>query len=235
MYNLRPANQRGHTLIDWLDSWHTFSFGEYYDPRFMGFSVLRVINDDVVAPAKGFGTHPHDNMEIISLVLSGELEHQDSMGNGTVIKAGEIQKMTAGSGITHSEFNPSSKKPVHFLQIWILPNVQDLKPSYQQKEFPPQVLTNQLKLIVSADGRDESIIISQDAEIWQTLLEADKTVSFNVTDKRKVWIQIAEGAVMVNGQPMVAGDGLAISDENAIVDLRGIDKKSNLLIFNLPR
>lgn len=124
MYNLRPANQRGHTLIDWLDSWHTFSFGEYYDPRFMGFSVLRVINDDVVAPAKGFGTHPHDNMEIISLVLSGELEHQDSMGNGTVIKAGEIQKMTAGSGITHSEFNPSSKKPVHFLQIWILPNVK---------------------------------------------------------------------------------------------------------------
>lgn len=235
MYSLRPANQRGHTLIDWLDSWHTFSFGEYYDPRFMGFSVLRVINDDTVAPAKGFGTHPHDNMEIISLVLSGELEHRDSMGNGTVIEAGEIQKMTAGSGITHSEFNPSSKKPVHFLQIWILPNIQDLKPSYQQKKFPPQILTNQLKLIVSADGRDESIIISQDAEIWQALLEADKSVSFNVTDKRKVWIQIAEGAVMVNGQPMVAGDGLAISDENAFVDLRGIDKKSNLLIFNLPR
>lgn len=234
MYALRPANQRGHTLIDWLDSWHTFSFGQYYDPRFMGFSVLRVINDDVVAPGQGFGTHPHDNMEIVSIVLKGELEHRDSMGNGTIIKAGEIQKMTAGSGITHSEFNPSPKEPVHFLQIWILPDVRDLKPSYQQKEYPPKTYTNQLKLIVSPDGRDDSIMISQDAEIWQTLLEADKTVSFDVTDKRRVWIHIAEGAVAVNGQPLVAGDGLAISDENAVVDLRGIDDKSNILVFNLP-
>ncbi len=235
MFALRPANQRGHTKIDWLDSWHTFSFGQYYDPRFMGFGSLRVINDDTVAPGQEFGTHPHDNMEIISIVLSGELEHKDSMGNGTKIKPGEIQKMTAGSGITHSEFNPSKTKPVHFLQIWIMPNVQDLKPSYEQKAYDPKILTNQLKLIVSPDGRDESIIISQDAEIYQTLLEQDRTTSFDITDKRMCWIQVAEGSVMVNGQPLVAGDGLAIVDENTAVELRGIDKLSNILVFNLRR
>ena len=201
----------------------------------MGFGSLRVINDDTVAPGQGFGTHSHDNMEIISIVLSGELEHKDSMGNGTKIKPGEIQKMTAGSGITHSEFNPSKTKPVHFLQIWIMPNVQDLKPSYEQKAYDPKILTNQLKLIVSPDGRDESIIISQDAEIYQTLLEQDRTTSFDITDKRMCWIQVAEGSVMVNGQPLVAGDGLAIVDENTAVELRGIDKLSNILVFNLRR
>lgn len=235
MYILRPANERGHTEIDWLDSWHTFSFGQYYDPRYMGFGDLRVINDDIVAPAKGFGTHPHDNMEIISIVLEGELEHKDSMGNGTVIKKGEIQKMTAGSGITHSEFNPSSTEPVHFLQIWIIPNVQDLKPSYQQKKFDKQVLTNQLQLVVSPDGRNDSMIISQDAELYQTLLEEDKTTGFDVDKNRKVWIQVAEGAITVNNHPLVAGDGLAIVDETAQITLRGIDKLSDILVFNLRK
>lgn len=233
MYILRPANERGHTDIGWLNSWHTFSFGQYYDPHYMGFSDLRVINDDTVAPGQGFGTHPHDNMEIISIVLSGELEHKDSMGNGTVIKKGEIQKMTAGSGITHSEFNPSSTEPVHFLQIWIIPNVKDLKPSYQQKQLNKQVLTNQLQLLVSPDGRNDSIIISQDAELYQTLLEEDKTTGFDVNRNRKVWIQVAEGAVTVNDHPLVAGDGLAIVDETAQITLRGIDKLSNVLVFNL--
>lgn len=233
MYILRPANERGHTDTGWLDSWHTFSFGEYYDPRYMGFSDLRVINDDTVDPGNGFGTHPHDNMEIISIVLDGELEHKDSMGNGTVIKKGEIQEMSAGSGITHSEFNPSPDKPVHFLQIWIIPNIQDLKPSYQQKKFDKRVLTNQLQLVVSPDGRNDSIIISQDAELYQTLLEEDKTTGFDVYKNRKVWIQVAEGAVTVNDHPLVAGDGLAIIDETAQITLRGIDKLSNVLVFNL--
>lgn len=233
MYLLRPANQRGHTQIGWLDSWHTFSFGQYYDPDYMGFSDLRVINDDIVAPGKGFGTHDHSNMEIVSVVLSGELEHKDSLGTGSIIKPGEIQKMTAGSGIHHSEFNPSASEPVHFLQIWIMPDMQGLKPSYEQKKFDKKVLTNQLTLIVSPDARDGSIQIHQDAEIYQTLLEADKRVSFNVDKKRKVWIQIAQGSVTVNGHPMVAGDGLAIADENAVIEIRGVDELSNLLVFNL--
>lgn len=235
MYILRPANRRGHTQTDWLDSWHTFSFGQYFDPDYMGFGDLRVINDDTVAPGQGFGTHPHDNMEIISVILNGELEHKDSMGNGSVIKAGDIQKMSAGSGVSHSEFNPSPSKPVHFLQIWILPDMQDTKPSYVQKSFNPKVLTNQLTLIVSPDGRNDSIIIQQDAEIYQTFLEADKTTGFDVTANRKVWIQVAEGSITVNGQPLVAGDGIAIADENANIMLRGIDKLSNILVFNLKK
>lgn len=233
MFVLRPAGQRGHTEIGWLDSWHSFSFGQYYDPRYMGFGDLRVINDDTVAPGQGFGTHPHDNMEIISIVLKGELEHRDSMGNGTIIKPGEIQKMSAGTGITHSEFNPSQTEPVHFLQIWIIPNILDIKPSYEQKTFDAKVLTNQLTLIASPDGRNGSIIIQQDAELYQTLLEKDKTTSFDIDSKRMAWVQVAEGAIAVNGQPLVAGDGLAIVDENTTIELRGIDNLSNILVFNL--
>lgn len=233
MYQLRPANQRGHTQIGWLDSYHTFSFGEYYDPRFMGFSDLRVINDDVVAPGMGFGMHPHANMEIVSIVLKGALEHKDSLGNGDILKPGDIQKMTAGSGITHSEYNPSESDPVHFLQIWIIPNMQDLKPSWEQKHFDRNIMTNQLTLLVSPDARDGSMEIHQDAEIWQVLLEENKTTDFDVDSKRKVWIQIAEGSVTVNDHPLVAGDGLAISDENTNIQLRGIDKLSNVIVFNL--
>lgn len=235
MFALRPANERGHTQTGWLDSWHTFSFGQYHDPRFMGFSDLRVINDDTIAPGEGFGTHPHDNMEIVSIVLNGELEHRDSMGNGTVIKNGEVQKMSAGSGITHSEFNPSAQKSVHFLQIWILPNILDIPPVYEQKAFSDQELTDQLRLIVSPDGRDGSVIINQDAEIYQTVLGAEKRVSFTVDDQRSAWIHIAEGAVAINGHPLVAGDGIAVRDENLDIELRGIDRRSNVLVFNLRK
>ena len=235
MFALRPANERGHTQTGWLDSWHTFSFGQYHDPRFMGFSDLRVINDDTIAPGEGFGTHPHDNMEIVSIVLNGELEHRDSMGNGTIIKNGEVQKMSAGSGITHSEFNPSAQKSVHFLQIWILPNILDIPPVYEQKAFSDQELADQLRLIVSPDGRDGSVIINQDAEIYQTVLGAEKRVSFTVDDQRSAWIHIAEGAVAINGHPLVAGDGIAIRDENLDIELRGIDRRSNVLVFNLRK
>lgn len=233
MFQLRPANQRGHTQIGWLDSYHTFSFGEYYDPRFMGFGDLRVINDDVVAPGMGFGMHPHANMEIVSIVLKGSLEHKDSLGNGDVLKPGDVQKMTAGSGITHSEYNPSDSDPVHFLQIWIMPNIQDLKPSWEQKTFDRKMMTDQLTLLVSPDARDGSMEIHQDAEIWQVLLEENKTTGFDVNAERKVWIQVAEGAITVNDQPLVAGDGLAISGETVNVQIRGIDKLSNVIVFNL--
>lgn len=233
MFQLRPANQRGHTQIGWLDSYHTFSFGEYYDPRFMGFGDLRVINDDVVAPGMGFGMHPHANMEIVSIVLKGSLEHKDSLGNGDVLKPGDVQKMTAGSGITHSEYNPSDSNPVHFLQIWIIPNIQDLKPSWEQKTFDRKIMTDQLTLLVSPDARDGSMEIHQDAEIWQVLLEENKTTGFDVNAERKVWIQVAEGAITVNDQPLVAGDGLAISGETVNVQIRGIDKLSNVIVFNL--
>lgn len=235
MYLLRPANQRGHTVTDWLDSYHTFSFGQYFDPNFMGFGNLRVINDDTVAPGKGFDTHPHDNMEIITIPLSGKLKHKDSMGNGSVIKAGDIQKMSAGTGISHSEMNPSKTASVRFLQIWIEPDSQNIEPGYQQKSYPAELITDQLKLIVSPDGREDSITIRQDAELYQCLLNEHKVVTFNIDKKRKAWIQVAAGNVSVNGQILVAGDGLAIVDEEAVVSIRGVDKQSNIIIFNLKK
>lgn len=235
MYQLHPANQRGHTEIGWLDSYHSFSFGNYYDPDNMGFSDLRVINDDIVAPGAGFSMHPHADMEIVSVVLSGALEHKDSLGSGSIIKPGEIQKMTAGTGIFHSEFNPSDSDPVHFLQIWIIPDRRGHKPAYEQKTFDPRLLTNQLALIVSPDGRNNSISINQDVEIYQTLLEKDRTTSFDFDRNRKVWIQVAAGSVTVNNQPMVAGDGMSVSDEDGNIELRGIDKVSNILVFNLRK
>ena len=180
MFAIRASGDRGHTQTPWLNSRHTFSFGSYYDPRYLGFSDLRVINDDVVAPAEGFGTHPHKNMEIITVVLDGELEHRDSMGNRGVIKAGEIQKMSAGSGITHSEMNPSLNNPVHFLQIWIEPNIDDVKPEYMQTAPSPQELKSQLVRIASPKSTDSPITLHQNAELYQTLLEQDKTVSFNI-------------------------------------------------------
>lgn len=233
MFQLRPGNQRGHTQIGWLNSYHTFSFGEYYDPRFMGFSDLRVINDDVVAPGKGFGTHPHSNMEIISIVLEGALEHKDSLGTGSIIRPGEIQQMTAGTGVFHSEFNPSNTEPVHFLQIWIIPSFQDLKPKYEQKSFDRKNLLNQLYPIVTPEGKDGTIQIYQDAEIYQSLIEANQVILYNVIPDRKYWIQVAQGSITVNDHPLIAGDGLAISDEDQKIEIRGIDKLSNIILFNL--
>lgn len=234
MYQLRAANERGHTQIDWLNSFHTFSFGQYYDPNFMGFSVLRVINDDVVAPDGGFSTHPHDNMEIISIVLSGSLEHKDSLGTGSVIKPGDIQKMTAGSGIMHSEYNPSSQEPVHFLQIWILPDEVDLEPSYQQKHFAKQDQLNKLCLVVSPAGEDNSLTIHQDMKLYQCLIEEEKTVSFKIDSGRRYWIQVAAGSLTINDNILVAGDGVAIVDEENTLDFRGVDPLSNFILFDLP-
>lgn len=235
MHFLRPAAERGHTQTKWLDSYHTFSFGNYYDPQFMGFSDLRVINDDIVEPAQGFDMHPHNNMEIISVVLSGELEHKDSLGNGSVIHAGEIQKMTAGSGILHSEFNPSAEEQVHFLQIWIMPDLRDLHPDYLQKKFPEEELKNRLHLIVSPDGAGNSIQIHQNAEIYQCLLDAGQTVKYKISADRAVWLQIAAGSVTLNDTPLVAGDGYALWDEDTEIELRGIDNQSNILLFNLSK
>ena len=233
MFAIRASGDRGHTQTPWLNSRHTFSFGSYYDPRYLGFSDLRVINDDVVAPAEGFGTHPHKNMEIVTVVLDGELEHRDSMGSRGVIKAGEIQKMSAGSGITHSEMNPSLSKPVHFLQIWIEPNIDDVKPEYMQAAPSPQELKSRLVRIASPKSTDSPITLHQNAEIYQTLLEQDKTVSFDITPAHKVWIHVATGAVSLDRHPLIAGDGVAVADETAEIRLRGIDPLSNVLIFKL--
>ncbi len=233
MFYLRPANERGHTQISWLDSYHTFSFGGYYDSRFMGFGDLRVINDDVVAPGQGFEMHPHNDMEIISIVLNGELEHRDSLGSGSVVKTGEIQKMTAGSGILHSEFNPSATEPVHFLQIWIIPNLQGLQPSYEQRKITAKKIKNKWGLLVSPGAEDDSVQIHQDAYLYQTNIEAEKKINFELSSRRMYWLQTAGGSIEVQNLTLVAGDGLAISGESGILEVRGIDNISNILLFDL--
>lgn len=233
MYKLRPKDARGATLSEWLNSRHTFSFGEYYDPNNMGFSDLRVINDDIVAPKKGFGLHPHNNMEILSIVLDGALEHKDSMRNVSIINKGEIQKMSAGSGVYHSEFNPSKTNHVHFLQIWILPDKKNIKPAYEQKFFNLEKSPNELILIASKTGIKNSIKINQDVKIYQCLLDLAKTVEFRVHSERKYWIQIAEGAVTINTIRFEAGDGIAITEENNLLQIQSEERKSNFLIFDL--
>ena len=233
MFYLRPANERGHTQISWLDSYHTFSFGGYYDSRFMGFGDLRVINDDVVAPGQGFEMHPHNDMEIISIVLNGELEHRDSLGSGSVVKTGEIQKMTAGSGILHSEFNPSATEPVHFLQIWIIPNLQGLQPSYEQRKITAKKIKNKWGLLVSPGAEDDSVQIHQDTYLYQTNIEAEKKINFELSSRRMYWLQTAGGSIEVQNLTLVAGDGLAISGESGILEVRGIDNISNILLFDL--
>lgn len=229
----RKKEERGLTKISWLESYHTFSFGEYYDPEIMGFSDLRVINDDVVAPGGGFATHAHNNMEIVSVVLSGALEHKDSLGNGSIIRPGEIQRMSAGTGILHSEFNPSETEPVHFLQIWILTGKQGVTPEYEQKSFSPEKMKNTPTLIVSEDGRDGSLKVYQDVLIFQTLLEKGKEVPFKLQKNRNYWIQIAQGAVELEGNKLEAGDGMAIASEDGTLEFKGIDDQSNFLIFDL--
>lgn len=235
MHFLRPADERGHTQTEWLDSYHSFSFGNYYDPQFMGFSDLRVINDDIVEPGRGFEMHPHNNMEIITVILNGALEHKDSLGSGSVIRSGEIQKMTAGSGILHSEFNPSVKEQVHFLQIWIIPDLRDLRPDYLQKKFPEDELKNRLHLIVSPDGSGDSVQIHQNTKIYQCLLDAGQTVKYKISADRAVWLQIAAGSASLNNTPLVAGDGYAIWDEDTEIQIRGIDRQSNILLFDLSK
>ena len=214
MKAIRKSSERGATKIDWLDSKHTFSFGSYFDPDFMGFHTLRVINDDRVRAGAGFGTHGHANMEIISYVVEGALEHKDSLGTGSVIRPGEIQKMSAGSGIRHSEFNASKSEPVRFLQIWIPPNKANIQPSYEQKAIPHR--SGEFVLVVSPDGEEGSVSIHQDAWIYRAVLEEGERVSHTFGTDRKVWLQVVKGQVDVDGESLVEGDGLAMVEESGI-------------------
>lgn len=233
MYKIRNRNERGKSENEWLESFHTFSFADYYDLVNMGFSDLRVINDDVVQPLTGFGLHPHNNMEILSVVLSGSLEHKDSMGNTETIHAGEIQQMTAGLGIFHSEYNPSKTDTVHFLQIWILPDEMDLTPHYETKVFDEKKMKNNLLLIASKDGEEGAFQLNQDVKIYQSLIEKGKSVNFDTLRNRKYWIQIALGEVKVNSDILKEGDGLAIINESDFLEIKGIAENSNILLFDL--
>lgn len=232
MIAVRHAAERGTANFGWLDSRHTFSFGHYYDPDHMGFGALRVINEDRVTPGRGFDTHGHQDMEIISYVLEGALEHRDSIGTGSVIRPGDVQIMSAGTGIRHSEFNHSKQEPVHFLQIWVLPDRNGLPPRYDQKSFPAAEKRDRLRLVGSPDGRDGSIVIHQDAEIYDALLSRDHAVTHALAAGRKSWIQVVSGAVEVNGRAAEAGDGVAVEDE-ALVSITSRADQSELLVFDL--
>jgi hypothetical protein len=216
MITIRKAEERGHASLDWLNTWYTFSFANYHDDRYMGFRALRVINDDTIAGGGGFGTHPHRDMEIITYVLSGALEHKDSMGNGRVIRFGEIQYMAAGTGVAHSEFNPSPTLPVHLLQIWILPDRKGAKPTYAEKSFATAA-PGKLYLTASKSGRDGSIPINQDVDVFVGKLGVGDKISHPLKSGRHAWLQLAEGEMELNGLPLKAGDGAAVSNENKLI------------------
>jgi redox-sensitive bicupin YhaK (pirin superfamily) len=232
MITVRRGHERGHIDHGWLDTWHTFSFGDYYDPQHMGFSVLRVINDDRVAPGAGFPMHSHRDMEIVTYVLEGALEHKDSLGNGSIIQPGEVQRMSAGRGITHSEFNPSSKDPVHLLQIWIEPSQNGADPGYEQKTFPFEERKGRLRLIASGDGRDGSLTIHQDASLYDTLLEPGDSVSYAVVPGRRLYLHVARGDMMMDGLGLHQGDGVRIKQEREI--RLTADGLGEALLFDLP-
>lgn len=213
MITVRPGNQRGHFDHGWLNTYHTFSFSSYRDPRHMGFRSLRVMNEDFVAPGQGFGTHPHDNMEIVTYVLEGALEHRDSMGNGEVLRPGEFQRISAGTGITHSEFNPSANEPVHLYQIWLFPDRRGITPSYEQKRFEEEERRNRLRLVASPDASDGSLLIHQDARILLGSLDANREVTHTLGNNRHAWVQVLRGTAEVNGHKLTAGDGASLSDE----------------------
>lgn len=233
MLNIRKAEERGRTKIDWLNSYHSFSFGHYYDPNHVGFNSLLVINDDFVKAGGGFGEHGHKNMEIVTYVLEGELAHKDSLGNVETIKAGEVQRMSAGSGIRHSEFNYSKSDDVRFLQIWFLPEQENIDPGYEQKDFTEADKLNKLQLVVSPNGEDGALKINQDVEIYASILEKDKSLNFDAK-KREIWLQVASGRFEVNGEVVKNGDGAYI---NAAEDLeiKGLDDKSEFLIFSMTK
>ncbi len=232
MITIRPAQERGNANFGWLDSQHTFSFGSYYDPNHMGFANLRVINEDKVQPGKGFGTHSHRDMEIISYVLEGELEHKDSIGNGSTIRPGDVQRMSAGTGIAHSEFNGSTKDLVHFLQIWITPEREGIEPSYEQKNFPLAEKQGKLKLVASPDGKDNTVTIHQDANLYVAVLNQGDRVSHNTDKSRSLWLQVAKGAVEVNGRALNTGDGAAVTQETDLEVVATADN-TEILLFDL--
>lgn len=231
MITVRSADERGHADHGWLDTWHSFSFADYYDPQYMGFRSLRVINQDAVAAGAGFGTHPHRDMEIVTVVTEGALEHRDSMGNGSVIWAGDVQRMTAGSGIAHSEYNHSKTEPVRFLQIWILPDQKGLTPGYEQRSFDASEKHNQLRLLASRDGRDESLVVHQDLSLYISRLDAGASVECPLDAGRYAWLQVVEGAITLNGQELSSGDGAAVSDETSLTI--AAQQESEVLLFDL--
>ena len=230
MMTIRKSDERGHANHGWLNARHSFSFAEYYDPAHMGFRSLRVINDDTVAPGGGFGTHPHRDMEIITYILSGSLEHKDSMGNGRVISTGEIQYMAAGSGVQHSEFNPSEKEAVHLLQIWIKPDRMAAKPRYEEKSLV-KAKTGVWHLVASKTGRDKSIAINQDADLLLAKLSTGETVEHSLQPNRHAWVHVAEGEVTLNGQQLKAGDAAALSEETSLK--LAAKRPSQVLLFDL--
>jgi redox-sensitive bicupin YhaK (pirin superfamily) len=232
MLNVRKAEERGHADHGWLDTWHTFSFADYYDPREMGYGPLRVINDDKVAPAQGFGMHGHRDMEIITYVLEGALEHKDSMGNGSIIRPGNVQRMSAGTGVRHSEFNPSRDERVHLLQIWIEPRLTGVRPSYEEKEFGDAEKKGRLRLIASPDGREGSVTIHQDALVYASILDGSDAVTHPLAPGRRAYVHVARGAVSVNGTPLKGGDG-AKAESVPAIELNG-GRQAEVLVFDLP-
>jgi len=216
MITIRKANERGHFDFGWLNTYHTFSFGDYYDPKHTRFRTLRVINEDFVQPAHGFPTHGHRDMEIVTYILEGALEHRDSMGTGSVIRRGDAQRMSAGTGVTHSEANPSPDAAVHLLQIWIFPERQGLTPEYEEKKFTDEEKRNKLRLIVSPDGSDGSVRIHQDAKIYASLLDEGRELDHSLANGRGAWLQVAAGAVTLNGNELKQGDGAAVNDESSL-------------------
>jgi redox-sensitive bicupin YhaK (pirin superfamily) len=216
MIKVRKAENRGHFDHGWLDTYHTFSFDQYYDPTHMHFGSLRVINEDRVAPGRGFPTHSHRDMEIITYILEGQLAHRDSMGNGSIIKPGEVQRMTAGTGVAHSEKNPSSTESVHLLQIWILPNARNLEPGYEQKMFAGDLKPGLLRLIASEDGREGSVTIHQDASVYGAKFDSGQTATHTLAESRQAWLQVARGMVSVNGVELKQGDGAGITKESSV-------------------
>ena len=231
MMYVRRGDERGPSKIGWLDSKHTFSFANYYDPRFMGFGPLRVINEDKVTAGAGFDTHPHQDMEIISYVLSGALAHKDSMGTGSVIRPGDVQRMSAGTGVTHSEFNASETDPVHFLQIWIVPEARGIAPSYEQKTFAPEERRGVLRLVAARDGREGALTLHQDVDLYAGDFEEGETATLALREGRLAWVQLARGEITLNGERLKAGDGAAIKDVGAI-EIEG-GKDAEVLVFDM--
>ena len=233
MLQIRRGDERGLAQHGWLESRHTFSFADYHDPRFMGFGPLRVINEDRVQPGQGFGTHGHRDMEILSYVLDGELAHRDNIGNGSVIRPGDVQRMSAGTGVLHSEYNASERNLVHFLQIWIIPDTRGIAPGYEQKTFTTDDKRGRLRLVGSRDGRDGSVTIHQDVALYATVLGEGERLTHALGEGRRAWVQITRGAAAVSGERLEAGDGAALADERELL-LESAADETELLLFDLP-
>jgi redox-sensitive bicupin YhaK (pirin superfamily) len=232
MLDIRKGNDRGHAEHGWLDSFHSFSFADYYDPGHMGFGPLRVINEDRVQPGRGFGTHGHRDMEIISYVLAGGLAHKDSMGNGSTIRPGDVQRMSAGTGVTHSEFNASQDEPVHFLQIWIEPSTRGIRPGYEEKRFDADSKRGRLRLIASPDGAEGSVTIHQDARIYAAIVDGDDKLEYVLSPGRRAYVHVIDGGLEVNGQALVGGDAIKLMGEAQVKMSKGAN--AEVLLFDLP-